>query len=106
MNTTITPLAIAKLLVLLHDEQPSGEKLAFRVIPLTSGCSTPSFALEITERHPAWEEVLIKGILFTFPSVDRVWMEGLVIDYQLENNRFSIYHPNPPFLSDCQLPSL
>lgn len=106
MKTSITPLAIAKLTYLLYQEQQEDERLAIRVIPLTSGCSTPSFALEITQPNPSWEQIEIEGILFAFPPKERAWLDGLFIDFNRETGKFSIYHPNPPFMSDCQLPPL
>lgn len=105
MNTTITPLAVAKLTYLLYQEKKNGEQLFFRVIPLTSGCGAPTFALEITEPRRDWIQIQIAGIPFAFPDEETIWMDGLVIDINRENGKFSIYHQNPPFFQNCQLPN-
>lgn len=102
MKVQLSDLAAAKLLYILSQEKEH-ELLAFRVIPLTSGCSTPSFALELTEVLSHFETTKIKDIPFTWIPSERSWMDGLMIDLNRENGKFIIFHPNPPFQSNCQL---
>ncbi|SFJ47375.1 iron-sulfur cluster biosynthesis family protein [Thermoflavimicrobium dichotomicum] len=102
MNIQLSPLAAAKLKLILMEENTE-HPLAVRVIPLTSGCSTPSFAIELTEVRPEFETQAVEDIVFAWLPQEAAWMDGLVIDLNRENGKFSIYHPNPPFMSDCQL---
>lgn len=102
MNIQLSDLAALKLKLLIYQE-PSSVPLAVRIIPLTSGCSTPSFALELTEISPGYEMAVVKEITFAWPPSEAAWMDGLVIDLNRENGKFSIFHPHPPFISDCQL---
>jgi Fe-S cluster assembly iron-binding protein IscA len=96
----ISELASAKLKALLWQES-SSEPLAFRVVPLTSGCSTPSFALELSE---VGSQALTRYA--DVPFLDQSahpWLDGLVIDVERANGKLSIAHPNPAFLVDCGL---
>lgn len=102
MQIQLSLLAAMKLKILLSDES-SETPLAVRVVPLTSGCSTPSLALELTEVLPHHESGEEQGITFVWEPSDRAWMDGLVIDLNRENGKFTIYHPYPPFESSCQL---
>ncbi|WP_139179430.1 iron-sulfur cluster biosynthesis family protein [Lihuaxuella thermophila] len=102
MNIQLSELAAIRLKLLISGER-SPEPLAVRVVPLTSGCSAPSFALELTEILPEYETKTEKGIVFAWLPSESAWMDGLVIDLNRENGKFSIYHPHPPFMSDCQL---
>ncbi|MFC7441936.1 hypothetical protein [Laceyella putida] len=100
MKIEVSELALAKIKWLLWQEQ-SETPLAIRVISLTSGCSTPSFALEITEPKSDFHTKEIEGVLFAWLPHDAKWMDGLVIDLNRENGKFSIYHPHPSFMSQC-----
>ncbi|RAL21894.1 hypothetical protein [Thermoflavimicrobium daqui] len=102
MNIQLSPLAAAKLKLILLDEK-GDQPLAVRIIPLTSGCSTPSFAIELTEIRPEFKIQNEQGIDFAWLPHEDAWMDGLVIELNRENGKFSIFHPNPPFMSDCQL---
>jgi Fe-S cluster assembly iron-binding protein IscA len=100
MNIQVSELALAKMKWLIWQEQ-STAPLAFRVISLTSGCGAPTFALEMTEPTPAFQTKRIDGVLFAWLPQDAKWMDGLVIDLNRENGKFSIYHPHPSFMSSC-----
>ncbi|MBA4494872.1 hypothetical protein ACFO25_03710 [Paenactinomyces guangxiensis] len=63
----------------------------------------PSFALELTEILPHFETEVKQGIPFVWLPAEAAWMDGLVIDLNRENGKFSVYHPHPPSMSDCQL---
>lgn len=102
MNIQLSELAALKLKLLISQET-SSEPLAVRVIPLTSGCSAPSFALELTEILPGYKTGTEKGVTFAWLPSEQAWIDGVVIDLNRENGKFSVYHPNPPFMSDCQL---
>ncbi|MBD1372696.1 hypothetical protein IC620_10045 [Hazenella sp. IB182357] len=102
MNIELSDLAAARLAMILQQESTE-EPLAVRVIPLTSGCATPSFAIEITESLPHYEKGSAKAIPFVWEPEEAAWMDGLIIDLNRENGKFTIYHPHPPFRSDCQL---
>ncbi|MFC4076347.1 iron-sulfur cluster biosynthesis family protein [Salinithrix halophila] len=103
MNIRISPLAAARLRALLAAEETE-EALLVRVVPLTSGCSTPSFALELTEARPGFRIVEAEGVPFTCPEEETDWLDGLVIELDRTSGKFSLLHPDPPFLSDCHLP--
>ncbi|SDY17348.1 hypothetical protein [Thermoactinomyces sp. DSM 45892] len=102
MKVQISDLAVAKLLYILHQEH-ADESLAFRVMAHTSGCGTPSFAIDLTEVSPHFESIKIKNIPFTWLPSERAWMDGLIIDLNRDNGKFILAHPNPPFQSECQL---
>jgi Fe-S cluster assembly iron-binding protein IscA len=102
MNIHLSPLAAVKLKLLIMEEK-SDQPLAIRVIPLTSGCNTPSFALEITEVLDKYETQTEQGILFAWLPSEVAWMDGLVIDLNRETGKFSIFHPNPPFMGECPI---
>ncbi|GGE09142.1 hypothetical protein GCM10011571_08100 [Marinithermofilum abyssi] len=104
MDIQLSDLAAARLKALLLDE-PDSDRLAVRVIPLTSGCSTPSFALELTDIREGYIVTEVKGISFACPPGETGWLDGIVIDLNRENGKFSIYHPDPPFLPDCSMPA-
>lgn len=100
MNVKISELAVAVLKLHLLEEE-KGEPLAFRIVPLTSGCNTPSFALELTERNNQ-KIVEYQGIPFIDQS-EWDWIKDLVIDYNRSTGKLTISHPNPTFLSNCQI---
>ena len=95
----ISDLATAVLKLYLLEEEKE-ESLAFRIVPLTSGCNTPSFALELTERNNQ-KIVEYQGIPFIDQS-EWDWINDLVIDYNRSTGKLTISHPNPIFLSKCQ----
>jgi Fe-S cluster assembly iron-binding protein IscA len=99
MNIQLTPLAAVKLKLLLLQEREN-QNLAVHVVPLTTGCGSPSFALEITEASSQFQKVEILGVPFAWQTGEEAWLDGLVIDLNRETGRFVIYHPNPPF-STC-----
>lgn len=101
MDFQITELASAKLKLILLQESDT-KPLAFRIVPLTTGCSTPSFALELTEISKQQKIVKYQEIPFLDQS-ENPWLDGLVIDLNRNSGKFIIYHPNPGFLSDCGL---
>ncbi|EGK08926.1 hypothetical protein HMPREF9374_3166 [Desmospora sp. 8437] len=103
VNIRISPLAAARLKVLLHWEE-DGENLAVRLVPLTSGCGSPSFALELTEVRPDDHVIWVEGVPFTCPESDQAWLNGIEMDWNRETGRFSIHHPHPPFDGNCCLP--
>lgn len=100
MNIQISSAAAARLHALLLQETGE-EQLAVRVVPLTSGCRTPSFALELTEVPPGYLTVTVAEILFTCPPEEKEWLEGLKIDMNRDNGKFMIYHPHPPLMNSC-----
>lgn len=100
MDIHISPTAAARLTALLLQE-PDGERLAVRVVPLTSGCSTPSFALELTEKQPNMLHLVVSGVPFTCLPSEKAWLDGIVIDWRKETDTFSLFHPHPPFTSPC-----
>ncbi|OYD07474.1 hypothetical protein [Paludifilum halophilum] len=100
MNIQIHPLAAARLRTLLSGEE-GGEKLAVRIVPLTSGCNTPSFALELTEVLPGYVTTTAEGVPFTCPPAEKEWLDGIIIRLNRESGKFHLYHPHPPSLPDC-----
>ncbi|MBN2910605.1 hypothetical protein JQC72_13960 [Polycladomyces sp. WAk] len=70
MDIQISPAAVARLKAILSQEE-DGERLAVRVVPLTSGCGSPSFAIELTEARPGYLTVEKEGILFAFLRMKR-----------------------------------
>jgi Fe-S cluster assembly iron-binding protein IscA len=102
MDIRISPLAVARLKAILAQEE-DGERLAVRVVPLTSGCGAPSFAIELTEVRPDYITVKKEGILFTCPPYEKEWMDGIHIDLNRENGKFSITHSRPPGGWGCNL---
>ncbi|SHF30438.1 Fe-S cluster assembly iron-binding protein IscA [Seinonella peptonophila] len=106
LHVDISDLAAAKLKWLLTQEQDqSSDWLGFRVIPLTSGCNTPSFAIEMTEWKISDSKIEVKGVPFLYDVATSNWLDGLVIDVNRDTGRFSVYHPNPPEMGGCPLPS-
>ncbi|PTM57598.1 hypothetical protein [Desmospora activa] len=103
MNIHISQMAAARLTALLMQE-PDADRLAIRVVPLTSGCSTPSFALEMTEVQPGMFQTKASEVPFTCLPHEKTWLDGIVIDWQKETNTFSVFHPHPPFTSACPTP--
>ncbi len=100
VNIQISELARATLKLYLLEEE-NDQPLAFQIVPLTSGCSTPSFALELTEVREDQNVIELHGI----PFVDQSrfdWLNGLVIDVDRSTGKLSIFHPNPSFPSECQ----
>ncbi len=83
MNIRISPLAAARLNILLHWEG-EGEHLAVRLVPLTSGCGTSSFTLELTEVRPDDLVIWAEGVPFTCPKSEKTWL-----------NR-PLFHPSSP----------
>ncbi|MDR6225953.1 hypothetical protein [Desmospora profundinema] len=104
MDIQISRQAAARLTAILMQE-PDADRLAVRVVPLTSGCSTPSFALELTEVNPGSYLTEAAGVPFTCPPAEKGWLDGIVIDWRKETDSFSIYHPSPPFSTLCPIPS-
>ncbi|SFS77634.1 hypothetical protein [Marininema halotolerans] len=103
MNIHISTRAAARLHALLAAEE-EGDTLAVRVVPLTSGCNTPSFALEITDILPGYLLVEALDVPFTAPQSEAGWLDGIVIEWDAQRDKFSVFHPNPPTLSNCPLP--
>lgn len=103
MKIHISELASAKLKLILLQES-NEETLAFRIVPLTSGCQTPAFALELTEVTKDEPLKFYHGIPFLDQS-EHTWLDGLRIDLNRINGKLAIYHPNPSFLMDCQITS-
>lgn len=103
VNIQISPLAAARLKILLHWEEED-EQLAVRLVPLTCGCGTPSFALELTEVGSDDLLVWVEGIPFACSESEKTWLNGVEIDWSRQTGRFSIYHPDPPSHPDCCLP--
>jgi Fe-S cluster assembly iron-binding protein IscA len=104
MNIYISPLAALRLKAILMQEE-DGENLAVRVVPRTSGCGTPSFALELTEPIPGSFTVTAEGVPFTCPPLEKGWLDGIIIDINRENGKFIVHHPHPPAESGCPFPS-
>jgi len=105
MDIRISPTAVARLKAILSQEE-DGERLAVRVVPLTSGCGSPSFAIELTEVRPGYLTVEKEGILFACPPYEKEWMDGIHIDLNRENGKFSITHSKPPGGWGCSLGSV
>ncbi|MBA4542767.1 MULTISPECIES: iron-sulfur cluster biosynthesis family protein [Thermoactinomyces] len=102
MNINLSPRAAAKLHLLLYEEKKSGgHSLAVRIIPLTTGCNSLSFALEITEADARMETVSVNGVPFVWRGDEREWLDGVIIDLNPENGKFSIFHPHPPSMPEC-----
>jgi Fe-S cluster assembly iron-binding protein IscA len=102
MQIQLSDLAAAKLHWLLYEERKNSDHpLAIHIIPLTSGCNSPTFALEITDVNPTYETATIKGVPFVWQEDEAAWMDGLIIDLNRENGKFSIEHPHPPFMPAC-----
>lgn len=101
----ISDLAAAKLQWLLYQEQnDASAPLAVRLIPMTSGCNTPSFALELMEVQPDHPTHIENNILFTWETNERSWIDGLHIDLDRNTGKFIIAHTSPPLLDNCPLP--
>lgn len=103
MQIHISELASAKLKLILYQES-NEDTLAFRIVPLTSGCQTPTFALELTEVTKDQPLKFYHEIPFLDQS-EFPWLDGLMIDLNRTNGKLAIYHPNPSFLMDCQMNS-
>lgn len=98
----LSDLAAAKLQWLLYQESRTSDKpLGVHVIPLTSGCNTPSFALELSEFSPNCLTQTEKEVPFFWTAEESAWMDGLQIDLNRDNGKFAIYHPHPPYMSEC-----
>lgn len=103
MDIQLTALAAAKLKLLLWEETKD-KPLAIRIVLLTSGCSTPSFALEVIEQNNELLTKTIANVPFAQYAEDKQWIDGITIDLNRENGKFHIAHPNPEQLSNCPLP--
>jgi Fe-S cluster assembly iron-binding protein IscA len=103
MDIQLTALAAAKLKLLLWEETKD-KPLAIRIVLLTSGCSTPSFCLEVTEQKKQLLMETIADVPFIQYPEDKQWIDGIIIDLNRENGKFHITHPNPEKLSNCPLP--
>ncbi|SDX12562.1 Fe-S cluster assembly iron-binding protein IscA [Marininema mesophilum] len=104
MDIHISTHAAARLHALLAAET-DGDQLAVRVVPLTSGCNTPSFALELTDILPEYIVTKAHGVSFTAPLSEVAWLTGIVINWDASRDKFSVFHPNPPHSSNCTLPN-
>jgi hypothetical protein len=85
-------------------QEPDSDQLAVRIVPLTSGCNTPSFALELTEVKPDFYQTTAAGVPFVCPPGEEGWLDGMVIEWRQETDSFCLFHPSPPHTSDCPLP--
>ncbi len=104
MKIHLSSLAAAKLkLILLEAKKESKQPLVVRLVPLTSGCNTPSFALEITEKHSNLSTTTIEDICLAWLPQDADWIDGMIIDLNRENGKFAIYQPHPPTIPHCPL---
>ena len=103
MNIRISNQAAARLHALLLEE-PDQDKLSVRLVPLSTGCGTPSFALELTEVRPGFFTTETKGIRFSYSPEEKDWLDGIVIDWNRETHKFSIFHPEPLLSDDCPAP--
>lgn len=100
MNIHVSELAVAKLKLYLMEEG-NAPNLAFRIVPFTTGCGTPSFGIELTEIGAHQKTIQIQGIPF-IEQTQFEWLDGLHIDLNRSSGKLSIYHPNPSFPSNCQ----
>jgi Fe-S cluster assembly iron-binding protein IscA len=103
MDIGLSDLAAARLKLLLWQEQAEGERLAVKVVPLTSGCGLPAFALELTEIRPSDQTVEFKGVPFAWKPAESSWLDGIRIDWDRNTDKFSVWHPRPPHEIDCGL---
>jgi Fe-S cluster assembly iron-binding protein IscA len=104
MKIHLSPLAAAKLKLILFDaKQESSQPLVVRLVPLTSGCNTPSFALELTEMRPNLMTTTIEEICLAWHPRDAAWIDGLTIDLNRENGKFDIFQPHPPKTPYCPI---
>ncbi|WP_124728145.1 hypothetical protein [Staphylospora marina] len=101
MDIGLSDLAAARLKLLLWQEQQDGERLAVQVVPLTSGCGMPTFALELTEIRPSYRTADIKGIPFAWKPGEADRLHGIRIDWSPETGKFSVWHPGPPHSFVC-----
>jgi Fe-S cluster assembly iron-binding protein IscA len=102
MEIKLTKLAAAKLRVILFTETIN-TPLAVRVVLLTSGCNTPSFGLEVIEQQEEQNMIRIHNIPIVWLEEDEQWLDGIAIDFNQENGKFIIDHPNPSQLTNCPM---
>ncbi|WP_139489491.1 HesB/IscA family protein [Brevibacillus dissolubilis] len=95
---TITPLAAARLHMLIQQE-PDADVLGISVQVVTTGCSSFSYNITMTERGPRDECEEIAGLSLFYQITDIPLIQGLVIDFDKETGRFHIFNPNPPAAS-------
>lgn len=104
MSLDISDLAAGKLHWLLYQEQQSERRpLGVRIVSLTSGCNSPTYALEITEISPKLKQEKIKGISFLWNAYEQDFIHGLKIDYDPASRKFSLTHQNPPHMPNCPI---
>ncbi|MCS1350231.1 hypothetical protein [Mechercharimyces sp. CAU 1602] len=102
MDILITPLAAARLQLLLRAEEES-VPLAIRIVPLTSGCSSPSYAIEITEKQKAYKELCVQGVPLVWNPADEKQIKGIQIDLDRQTGNLTLFHPSPPRIECCPL---
>ncbi|MFM1651360.1 HesB/IscA family protein [Brevibacillus sp. B_LB10_24] len=97
---TITPLAAARLALTIADE-PDADRLGIRIVMTTTGCSSVSYSIAITERSAGEQTATFSGIRVFYREEDLPLLTGLVIDLNRTNGRLQLFHPNPP--NNCPL---
>ncbi|MFD2372013.1 iron-sulfur cluster biosynthesis family protein [Brevibacillus sp. GCM10020057] len=96
---TITPLAAARLALLIAEE-PDADNLGIKLISTTTGCGSYTYSIAITEAQ-RYEQILeVNGIRFLYHEADAEQLTGTVIDFDAATGRFSILHPRT-MRNDC-----
>lgn len=99
---TITPAASALLRRLLLAE-PDVDQLGIKILVTTTGCSSYSFSIAMTEPSANDRETWIDGIRLLTQESEEAFLDGLIIDRNRENGRLQIFHPTQ-LQGGCSLP--
>ncbi|MGE5704428.1 MAG: HesB/IscA family protein [Clostridia bacterium] len=98
---TITPAA-ASLLARTIAAEPDSQLLGVKIVITTTGCSSYSYSIAITEPSSQDTVTMVEGIrVLTRPS-DEAFLAGLIVDVNPISGRLCIHHTNPP-QSGCTL---
>lgn len=99
---TITPAATTRLRSVIAAE-PDAELLGIKILVTTTGCSSYSYSVAITEPSTDDRETFIDGIRLLANENEEAFLDGLIIDVNAENGRLQIFHPRQ-LQSGCSLP--
>ncbi|MGO0060661.1 HesB/IscA family protein [Brevibacillus fluminis] len=99
---TITPAASALLRDILAAETDA-DALGIKVLVTTTGCSSYSFSIAMTEPGASDRVTWIDGIRLLTTESEEAFLDGLIIDRNRENGRLQIFHPTQ-LQGGCSLP--
>lgn len=98
---TVTPLAAEKIQQQLKNR---GRGLGIRIAVRTTGCSGLSYVLEYVDQLQLGDDaILFEGYSIIINAKDKVYLEGLEIDYQRRglNQGFEFNNPNEKARCGC-----